>query len=118
VKPRVVLVCGGRTFTDQNRLYYELDKLQKELGFQSLVHGDCPGADWLADLWANTRSIDRTKYPPNWRKYGKGAGPIRNARMLVHARPELVIAFPGGDGTANMVKLAKEAGVDVVELKP
>ena len=35
--------------------------------------------------------------------------------MIVEALPELVIAFPGGNGTADMVERAKAAGVEVIE---
>ena len=52
-------------------------------------------------------------YPANWKKHGRAAGPIRNKQMLEEAKPDLVIAFPGGAGTANMVKQAREAGVKV-----
>ena len=46
----------------------------------------------------------------------RGAGPERNARMLAEGRPDLVVAFPGGTGTADMVRRAKAAGVRVVEV--
>lgn len=48
---------------------------------------------------------------------GKAAGPIRNQRMLDDGKPDRVLAFPGGRGTANMVKLAKAAGVPVHEIR-
>lgn len=44
---------------------------------------------------------------------GKAAGPIRNQRMLDEGKPDLVVAFPGGRGTADMVRRAKAAGVPV-----
>jgi len=36
--------------------------------------------------------------------------------MLEH-NPQLVVAFPGGRGTADMVRRSREAGVDVAEIK-
>jgi predicted Rossmann-fold nucleotide-binding protein len=33
--------------------------------------------------------------------------------MLSEGKPDLVIAFPGGRGTADMIRQAKEAGVPV-----
>jgi hypothetical protein len=33
-------------------------------------------------------------------------------------RPELVIAFLGGRGTADMMRRAREAGIEVVEVGP
>jgi hypothetical protein len=39
----------------------------------------------------------------------------RNQQMLDEGRPDLVVAFPGGAGTANMVKLARAIGCEVIE---
>ena len=55
-------------------------------------------------------------YPANWEEFGKRAGLIRNARMLTEGKPERVLAFPGGRGTADMVSRAREAGVEVCEV--
>ncbi|MEM9912925.1 MAG: hypothetical protein AAF922_19365 [Pseudomonadota bacterium] len=46
---------------------------------------------------------------------GRAAGPIRNKEMLDEGCPDLVVAFPGGRGTANMVKQAQAAGVEVLD---
>jgi hypothetical protein len=53
-----------------------------------------------------------------WHDYGKAAGPIRNKRMLTDFAPDIVVAFPGGKGTADMVRQAKEREVEVREMKP
>jgi len=53
----------------------------------------------------------------DWQQYGKAAGPIRNGKMLLELQryfDRCVVPFPGGAGTANMVKQAREAGVKVV----
>ena len=56
-------------------------------------------------------------YPADWDTHGRGAGPIRNKQMLEEGKPDLVIAFPGGKGTANMIGQAKEAGIPVREIE-
>jgi len=38
-----------------------------------------------------------------WDELGKKAGPLRNQRMLDEGKPDLVVAFPGGGGTKDMV---------------
>jgi len=58
--------------------------------------------------------LDIKCYPALWEVHGKSAGFIRNKLMLEDGQPELVIAFPGGRGTSNMVSLAESAGVEVV----
>jgi hypothetical protein len=56
-------------------------------------------------------------HPADWFSHGKAAGPIRNQEMLAMEAPALVVAFPGGRGTADMVRRARKAGVDVLEVK-
>lgn len=53
-------------------------------------------------------------FPANWKKFGKAAGPLRNVKMIEEGKPDVVIAFPGGHGTANMVALAEASGIPVI----
>lgn len=101
----ILLVCGGRDFKDRNLVWKLLDLML----FDVLVHGACPtGADFFADLWAkNRRTVKVKAYPAEWDKHGRSAGMYRNAFMLEDAKPNFVIAFPGGAGTLNMVGLAQ-----------
>lgn len=108
---RRVLVCGGRDFKDTDALIDYLDAEHHTAPIGVVIHGGAKGADHLAGFWAFKRGVGQIVYPANWTKYGKSAGPIRNAFMLADARPDVVIAFPGGDGTADMVERAKRAGV-------
>ena len=71
----------------------------------------------MAGSWAKAFGYEVQKFPANWKEYGKRAGYIRNAQMLNEGKPDLVVAFPGGKGTQMMIKLAKAAGVKVVEVK-
>ena len=52
----------------------------------------------------------------DWAGLGRKAGPIRDHAMLTEGRPTLVAALPGGKGTGHMVSIAREAGVEVVEM--
>lgn len=108
-----VLVCGGREYSDAAFLFAILDLLHEQLTFVELIHGAAPGADSLSGDWARQRGVKETPVPANWKKQGKAAGAIRNALMLTFG-PDLVISFPGGKGTADMVKRAKRAGVPVI----
>ena len=92
-----------------------LDAIHREKTITRLIHGAARGADSLAAAWARSRGIPALAFPADWKQDGKAAGFIRNARMLRDGRPELVVAFPGGNGTAHMVKLARSAGVTVLE---
>ena len=112
-----VLVCGGRDYADRERLHAELDRLHQERRFSYLIAGGARGADTLAEQWAKARGLPHETYRADWTGLGRKAGPIRNQRMLDEGRPHLVVAFPGGRGTAHMVGIAQAAGVEVIEVR-
>lgn len=108
-----VIVCGGRNFRSPAQVWRGLDEVHAERPITQLMQGGATGVDTFAKEWAATKpEIIRYVCGADWEKHGRAAGPIRNKRMLEWG-PDLVIAFPGGAGTANMVKQAKEAGFAV-----
>ena len=114
-----VLVCGGRDFADQDRLYNTLDAIHGQYTIDVLIEGEAKGADTLARKWAEAEGILVAKFPAQWKQYGVSAGPIRNKQMLDEGKPDLVVAFPSGrlsesKGTLNMVKQAQKAGLRVI----
>ena len=111
-----VLVTGGRNYDDRDRLFAVLDKLHEEAGIDFIIEGGAKGADALAALWADFNDVGRERFEADWENQGSFAGPARNKRMLDEGQPDLVIAFPGGRGTADMVRKARRSGVDVVEI--
>lgn len=119
-----VLVCGGRGFgkTEADLVLmvralapYKPPKVT-DASEHILILGGAPGADTLAELWADIWGVRKRVYPADWKAHGRAAGPKRNQRMLDEGRPDLVIAFPGGRGTADMVRRARKAGVRVIEV--
>lgn len=128
-----VLVCGGRGFgeipadcpadqiaAERARAAREvallteaLDRAVTRFGLSSVLAGGARGADRHAVAWAKRRGIPSIEMKADWDAHGRAAGPIRNQRMLDQGKPALVIAFPGGDGTADMVARAERAGLKV-----
>ncbi len=111
-----VVVCGGRNYTDNGKVWGRLNLLHAEHGIAVVIHGGARGADTLGEYWAKANDIPHIAFKPDWEAYGPAAGPIRNKRMLDEGKPDLVIAFPGGKGTADMVRQATEQGVTVEEV--
>lgn len=113
-----VLVCGGRDYSDKHHVFFALNRLHNERPVKVIIHGCASGADRLAGEWAAWWGLSEMRFYPEWGKHGRAAGPIRNREMLDEGKPDLVVAFPGGKGTANMVKQARERGVRVIEPEP
>lgn len=112
-----VLVCGGRDYRDVHRVYHVLDLLVERRGpVASIVQGGAAGADMHAANWGWDHKIPVGTFNAKWKEYSKKAGAIRNQEMLDEGKPDLVIAFPGGANTTDMVKRARKAGVEVVEI--
>lgn len=122
-----ILVCGGRDYEDYDTVRKTLDGLlppAKDDDMNTwlppkgtvIIQGGASGADSLAVDWAVVNWVPFEEYKADWETHGKAAGPIRNKEMLEKGKPDVVVAFPGGRGTAHMVKIAKEAGVKVIEV--
>ena len=112
-----VLVCGGRDFSDKALLENTLRLWHRVRGVDTIIEGNAHGADRMAGYWARKNRITNLKFPADWEAHGKAAGAIRNQQMLDEGKPDLVIAFPGGRGTADMVKRARKAGIEVMEVE-
>lgn len=104
-----VLVCGGRDYINYDKVKAVLDDLEPDV----VIHGGARGADGLAGRWAAETGTECVVFKADWGTHGKKAGVLRNRQMLDEGKPDLVIAFPGGAGTADMVRRAVEAGVEV-----
>lgn len=130
MKPTRVLICGGRDYNNKEYFTKTLHRICEERGWNHepdqygntlpnihIIHGGAKGADSLADDFAVVNWTGLTVFPAEWDKYGQAAGAIRNKQMLVEGKPDIVIAFPGGRGTAHMCQIAKRAGIKVIKVK-
>ena len=115
VTPWRVLVCGGRQYDDARNVDRTLDALDRANGPLTIIEGGQAGADELAHRWASRRQRPHIQVVAEWSQHGRAAGPIRNQRMIDEHHPDLVLAFTGGHGTADMVRRARAAGVPVFE---
>lgn len=111
-----VLVCGGRDYTSCATLFAILDQVHRLKPVTCIIAGEAHGADTLARHWAQSRGVAFEGYPADWQKHGKSAGYIRNKQMLTEGCPDKVIAFPGGRGTADMVRQARKAGLRCLDV--
>lgn len=139
-----VLICGGRNFGNVTKLpdgSWEPATLRQYMfgtqwlitqfsdylpdpetpdnmyGELTIIHGKAKGGDTIAQDFATNQWLKEEQYPADWEKHGKAAGHIRNQQMLDEGKPDIVVAFPGGRGTADMIRRAKAANIPVVEVE-
>lgn len=105
-------VTGGRTYNDFYNVQRSLTKVDKTFEI-TVVHGDAPGADSLARVWCERTGTPERRYAADWGKHGAAAGPIRNQQMVDEGGIQLLLAFPGGPGTADMIARCRAAGIPV-----
>ena len=100
-----ILVCGGRDYKNRDRIHEILSEY-KHIPNVEFISGMARGADILAWKWCKSNGIFCHECPANWKKHLSNAGFIRNQEML-DMNPDLVISFPGGNGTAHMCRITK-----------
>lgn len=116
-----VIIAGCRDFNDYGLLQQTCDHLLQNQQKDNviIVSGHATGADALGERYAKEKGYKIEKHPADWKKYGKAAGPIRNAIMAEVS--SALIAFWDGKsrGTKNMIDLANDRNlqVAVVEYK-
>ena len=105
----IILVTGSRDWTDENMIAHALQSINiPENLTPVLVHGDCPtGADAMAHKIATQWKWKIRKYPAQWQKYGKSAGPRRNQEMISVEQPHVGLGFSKNhsSGTKNTCDL-------------
>ncbi|MCH8049006.1 DUF2493 domain-containing protein [Patescibacteria group bacterium] len=105
-----IAIVGSRTGWTEKEIHEYLDhyKSKNNLDVKEVVSGGAIGVDTFAESWAKKNDIKTFIFYPNWSKYGRGAGMIRN--KLIIDRSDSVIAFmtEGSKGTKNSVNYAKK----------
>ena len=117
----VIAAGGGRDLAwSHQRVAAELLARSGGRLVHLLLHGGARGADAAIARAAHQLGWCSLVMPAEWGRHGRAAGPIRNrelleqaiARAVAHTSPGsiasvLVVAFPGGAGTASLVQQAR-----------
>ena len=115
MKTRVV-ICGGRDFDDRKLCFEALDSILAGEDEVEVVSGHANGADALGEEYARANGLEITVFKPDWKRYGKGAGLVRNRQMVDYARETdgLVVAFWDGEsrGTKSTIDYSRKCGLE------
>jgi predicted Rossmann-fold nucleotide-binding protein len=134
----VIAAGGGRDLAwPQQRVAAELLARSGGRLVHLVLHGGARGADAAIGRAAQQLGWSSAVMPAQWERHGRAAGPIRNrelleqaiAKAVAHTSPGslvsvLVVAFPGGAGTASLVREARRMAsrspvpISVAEVSP
>ena len=106
-----LVVAGSRDFDDYALLSAELDKLLVGKTNITIVSGTARGADRLGERYAAEHNLRIERFPAEWEKYHKGAGPIRNMKMVQSADAVIVFWDNESSGTKNIIECARKQDV-------
>lgn len=117
---KAIVFTGSRDYKDEHTFNRVATMLEQIEGWTPYV-GCAKGLDKMVrERWKDTH----VEFKASWTSLGPSAGPERNNRMLTSAldtfgdrRTVLVVAFPGGPGTANCVKRARDLGLTVFRVE-
>jgi hypothetical protein len=101
-----IAIIGGRDFTNKQLFLHCMTPLIPKI--TTVVSGGARGADKMGEEWAIANNIPTEIYYPDWDKYGKRAGFVRN-QLIVEAA-DCVIAFWDNKsaGTKSSIEIAKK----------
>ena len=103
-----VVIGGCRDYTDYEFFKSKLDEiLTYQHGEITMISGHCSGVDRMGERYAEEKGFRVKIFLPEWDKYGRAAGPMRNKEMVACA--DLIIAFWNGrsKGTSSLIQYAK-----------
>lgn len=105
------IIAGSRTINDYSIIEEAVEESEFDISF--IISGGCKGVDSLAESYAKQNKIPLIIYKPEWAKFGKAAGPIRNKTMAQNADALIAVWDGESRGTFNMIKLAEKYNLEV-----
>ena len=112
-----VVIGGCRDYNDYVFFKSCIDAILKnEKDEITIISGHCSGVDLMGERYAAENGINIEIIFPEWAKYGRAAGPIRNKKMVEAA--DLIIAFWDGisKGTRSLIKYAQDNKKEVIRI--
>ena len=110
-------VVGSRTFNDYNLLKSYLDKIHVREPITYIVSGGAKGADKLSERWALENNVETIIFLPDWEKYKKAAGFIRNKDIITESDKVIVFWDNISKGTLSSINLSKQQNKKIIVVK-
>ena len=104
-----IVISGCRDYCDYDEAKEYIDECLSDMGESKdivIISGCASGADAIGERYAEEKGFPVERYPADWKKYGKSAGPVRNRQMAEVC--DYVICFwdEKSKGTKSMIDYA------------
>ncbi|WP_298069831.1 SLOG family protein [uncultured Mailhella sp.] len=108
-----IAIIGSRNFSDYSFMKNSILNIVKIEDIDYVVSGGAKGADTLGELFAKEYNLKTMIFKPEWKRYGKAAGVIRNTEIVKNA--DIIMAFPMGSskGTYDSIHKARKSHKNV-----
>ncbi len=101
-----VLICGSRGITDESQVVRAMNLVP--FTYTEVVHGGARGVDRIAGRLAKRSNLKVTEFLPDWDKFGRGAGFIRNKEMVDYADAVIAVWDGKSKGTKHTIDYARQ----------
>jgi hypothetical protein len=102
------IIAGPRFVTNYQILLDAVSEVQQHWTITTVISGTARGVDSLGERWAKENGIPLERYPADWERYGRTAGPIRNREMAEVAEALLAIWDGKSTGTGHMIRTGQK----------
>jgi len=110
-----LIIAGSRDIKEAGHIIDAMVLGEDILSFpEEVVNGGCWGVDKAGVIWAKGVGALVKSFFPDWTRYGKSAGPIRNNQMAEHGDALLAIWDGESKGTFNMIEKADKHGLEML----
>jgi len=101
-----VIIAGGRKYNDYDSLKKYCDYILQNSNDIEIVCGTAYGADKLGEQYGIENEFKIKYFKPDWDKFGKSAGFIRNDEMAKYGDAAIVFWDGKSKGSKHMIDLS------------
>ncbi len=106
-----VVIAGCRDYNNYNEAKDFIDLCLVNIYRENdivIVSGCASGADAIGERYANENGFKVERYPADWNKYGRSAGPRRNKQMAEICDYAICFWDAKSRGTKSMIDFVKK----------
>lgn len=112
-----LLVFGSRDWDEPTIIEDVLLVMNSLVTIETIIEGEAKGADIQARDAADRLGIPVMRFPAEWNRYGRMAGPIRNQKMIDEGKPDAGLGFhhtiERSKGSKDMRNRLEKVGIPV-----